>query len=248
MEPDRIDILAQLLSKGNIVFFGGAGVSTESGIPDFRSDQGLYAAREVYGHAPEELVSRTCLVKEPELFFRYYRERFAARRDAKPNAAHIALAELERRELLHAVITQNTDGLHQAAGSRRVLELHGSNLRQYCMHCGKKHTLDYIMDHPESIPKCDVCGGTVRPDVVLYEEGLDEQTMLDAIGHINNAETLIVGGTSLAVYPAAGLLRYFDGPNLVLINKSVTPYDSEASLVLHDAIGEVLAAAMERLK
>lgn len=244
---DQIKRLARILSDGEVVFFGGAGVSTESGIPDFRSDSGLYSVREVYGHAPEELVSHTCLVNEPELFFRYYRERFAARRTAKPNDAHLALSELEKRGLLNAVITQNTDGLHQAAGSKRVYELHGSNFRQYCMGCGTRYTLDYVMDQKGTIPKCEKCGGTVRPDVVLYEESLDDDVITESVNHIRRAKSMIIGGTSLAVYPAAGLLRYFKGANLVLINKTKTPYDDEAGLTINEPIGEVLSAAMKEL-
>ncbi len=244
---DNIKRLAEILAGGNIVFFGGAGVSTESGIPDFRSDTGIYAAKEVYGRRPEDLVSRTCLVGEPGLFFRYYRERFAARRDAEPNNAHKALAELERRGLLDAVITQNTDGLHQKAGSKKVLELHGSNERQYCSDCKLPYSLEFVMGFDGEIPRCGKCGGVVRPDVVLYEEGLDDTVVSEAVSFIRGAKTLIIGGTSLAVQPAAGLLRYFKGSNLVLINKSRTPYDSEANLVINEPIGEVLAAAMSKL-
>jgi NAD-dependent deacetylase len=237
--------LAEILRAGNAVFFGGAGVSTESGIPDFRSESGLYAAKEVYGYSPEELISYTFFIKKPELFFKYYRENLISL-TAKPNPAHLALAELEKRKLLLAVITQNIDGLHQAAGSREVLELHGSNLRQYCIKCGAKYSLDFVVNSG-IIPKCEKCGGTVRPEVVLYEEGLDEDVMARAIKYIANAETLIVGGTSLVVYPAAGLLRYFRGKNLVLINKSSTGYDSEAVLAIHAPIGETLSEVMKIL-
>ncbi|MDR0906942.1 MAG: NAD-dependent protein deacylase [Oscillospiraceae bacterium] len=248
MTADTTDIqrLAEILRRGNTVFFGGAGVSTESGIPDFRSESGLYAARQVYGYPPEELLSHTFFVKQPELFYRYYRENLVSL-TAKPNPAHLALAELEARGLLRAVITQNIDGLHQAAGSREVLELHGSNLRQYCSECGVKYSLEYVMNSESVIPKCAKCGGSVRPDVVLYEEGLDDAVMSRAIDFIVGAETLIVGGTSLVVYPAAGLLRYFRGKNLVLINKSETRYDYDATLTLHAPIGETLGAVMELL-
>jgi NAD-dependent deacetylase len=244
--PTPTQALAELLLRGNAVFFGGAGVSTESGIPDFRSESGLYAAQQVYGHPPEELLSHTFFVKKPELFFRYYRENLVSL-TAKPNAAHLALAELEARGLLRAVVTQNIDGLHQAAGSREVLELHGSNLRQYCPVCGAKYSLEYVMNSETVIPKCEKCGGTVRPDVVLYEEGLDDAVMSRAIDFIAGADTLIVGGTSLVVYPAAGLLRYFRGKNLVLINKSATRYDDEATLALRAPIGETLGAVMQLL-
>lgn len=233
--------LAELImASKSTVFFGGAGVSTESGIPDFRSESGLYSARQVYGHPPEELLSATFFRSKPELFFRYYRENLISA-GAKPNAAHLALAALEGRGLLSAVITQNIDGLHQAAGSKTVLELHGSNWRQYCTNCGEKYSLEYVLQSSETIPLCAKCGGMVRPDVVLYEEGLDEAVIDASIKAISSAEVLIVGGTSLAVYPAAGLLRYFGGSALVLINKTATPADSAAQLVIHDAIGSVLA-------
>ena len=238
--------LADLIRRSeNTVFFGGAGVSTESGIPDFRSASGLYKARQAYGYPPETLLSRTFFKRRPELFFRYYRENLIAR-DAKPNAAHLALARMEARGLLRAVVTQNIDGLHQAAGSQNVLELHGSNWRQYCLGCGARYDLDYIL-RPENwqkgIPLCEACGGTVRPDVVLYEEQLDEDVLAAAALAIAGAQLLIVGGTSLAVYPAAGLLRWFRGENLVLINKTETSYDSQAQLVIHDSIGKVLGEA-----
>ena len=224
------------------VFFGGAGVSTESGIPDFRSESGLYKAREVYGHPPEELLSHRFFTRHRELFFRYYRENLIAR-DAQPNAAHIALARLEARGRLRAVVTQNIDGLHQAAGSKNVLELHGSNWRQYCVKCRARYDLDYILAQ-KGVPRCAACGATVRPDVVLYGEQLDEGVMEAAARAIAGAALLIVGGTSLAVYPAAGLLRYFNGERLVLINKSETPFDSQADLVVRDSIGVVLGQAV----
>jgi len=243
----QIEELSNLiLTSNNTVFFGGAGVSTESGIPDFRSENGLYKARQVYGHSPEELLSHTFFKSKPELFFRYYKENLITR-DARPNAAHIALAELEQAGRLEAVITQNIDGLHQAAGSRNVLELHGSNWRQYCMKCGTNYSLDYIL-RQEGVPKCEKCDGIVRPDVVLYEEGLDDAVVGAAIQAITNAELLIVGGTSLAVYPAAGLLRYFGGNTLVLINKTETPADRSAELVIHDSIGKVLDGVMRFIK
>jgi NAD-dependent deacetylase len=245
-----IENLAEIIKKSkNTVFFGGAGVSTESGIPDFRSETGLYKARQVYGYPPEELISHTVFISEPELFFRYYKECLVAA-DAKPNAAHHALAELERCGLLAAVITQNIDGLHQLAGSKNVLELHGSNLRQYCLRCGERYGLDYILE-PQNcegfVPKCRICGGTVRPDVVLYEEGLNSSVMAGAIKALSSAEVLIVGGTSLAVYPAAGLVRYYTGENLVVINKSETPQDQFAGIVIHESIGKVFTEVMKAM-
>ncbi|MCL2463021.1 MAG: NAD-dependent protein deacylase [Defluviitaleaceae bacterium] len=244
----KIERLSSLLCSGsNAVFFGGAGVSTESGIPDFRSADGLYAAQSVYGHSPEELLSHTVFEREPELFFRYFKENLIFR-DAKPNPAHLALAKLERAGRLDAVITQNIDGLHQAAGSKAVLELHGSVWRHYCVRCGEKYGLDYTLA-PENcgghVPRCKNCGGIVRPDVVLYGEGLDGEVLDAAAAAVSRAKTLIVGGTSLAVYPAAGLLGYFRGNNLVLINKTATAYDRQASLVIREPIGEAMGEATE---
>ncbi|MDR2719622.1 MAG: NAD-dependent protein deacylase [Nitrososphaerota archaeon] len=227
----------------NTVFFGGAGVSTESNIPDFRSGNGRYIAKSVYGHHPEELLSRTFFEHHPELFFRYYKENLICL-DAKPNTAHKVLAKLEQHKLLSAVITQNIDGLHQVAGSKNVIELHGSNRNQYCMNCGEKYTLDYILSDENcegSIPKCKACGGFVRPDIVLYEEQLNKAIMHLAIKTIMAADCLIVGGTSLVVYPAAGLLQHFRGNQLVLINKDKTPYDDHADMVIHESIGKVLS-------
>ncbi|MCL1816203.1 MAG: NAD-dependent protein deacylase [Clostridiales bacterium] len=244
LETEQIEKLAYFIkASNNTVFFGGAGISTESGIPDFRSEHGLYRAKQVYGHSPEELLSYTFFKHEPERFFHYYRENLIAR-DAKPNSAHIILAKLEQAGKLQTVITQNIDGLHQAAGSQKVLELHGSNWRQYCIKCGEKYSLDYIL-RQENIPTCVKCGGIVRPDVVLYQEGLDDVVMEAAIQAITQAKLLIVSGTSLAVYPAAGLLRWFSGDTLVLINKSPTPADSTASLVIRDSIGKVLRAVYQ---
>ena len=248
MRPELMQLRELIHQSKSTVFFGGAGVSTESGIPDFRSKEGLYAAQSVYGHTPEELLSHSLFVREPALFCRYYKENLVAC-NAKPNAAHMALAKLEKQGLLNAVITQNIDGLHGAAGSKNVYELHGSNWRQYCMQCGAKYTLDYILDETNCkdgvIPACKACGGMVRPDVVLYEEGLNDATVDAAALAIADAELLIVGGTSLAVYPAAGLLRYFRGKALVLINKSKTSADENAQLVIRDAIGRVLGAIVE---
>ena len=229
-------------NSDNIVFFGGAGVSTESNIPDFRSESGLYNAQQKYGRSPEEMLSHSFFVCYTDTFFDYYKNNLIYR-DAQPNKAHRALARLEEEGKLKAVITQNIDGLHQKAGSRNVFELHGSVLRNYCMDCGEFYDLDYIMDETNcegGIPKCKKCGGTVKPDVVLYEEALDDDCMMGAIRAIQQADTLIIGGTSLVVYPAAGLIRYFGGNKLVLINKQATPYDSKADLVINDSIGKVM--------
>ena len=233
----------------NTVFFGGAGVSTESGISDFRSEKGLYSTRDVYGYAPEVFLSHTFFVEKPELFFRYYKENLVFV-DAKPNSAHVALAKLENAGFLSAVVTQNIDGLHQLAGSVNVLELHGSNHRQYCMKCGAKYSLNYILELENcigAVPKCRDCGGVVRPDVVLYEESLDDTVVQATVSAIGAADCLIVGGTSLMVYPAAGFLRYFKGSKLIVINKSETSYDSQASIVFHESIGVVLSGVMEQL-
>ena len=220
------------------VFFGGAGVSTESGIPDFRSENGIFRALEKYGRSPETLLSRTYFDLRPDVFFEYYRENLLVT-DVEPNPAHKALAMLEARGKLSAVITQNIDGLHQKAGSRHVLELHGSIWRNYCMKCGKRYGIE-VMRETTGIPRCE-CGGIIRPDVVLYEEGLPEGVFEEAEEEVRQAALLIVGGTSLAVYPAAGLLSYFRGSHLVLINKSETPYDSMADLVIRAPIGEVFS-------
>ncbi|MET0015893.1 NAD-dependent protein deacylase [Oscillibacter sp.] len=224
-------------SSENIVFFGGAGVSTESGIPDFRSTDGLY--HQQYDYPPETILSHTFYESKPEEFFRFYRTKLLAP-DAKPNAAHVKLAELERRGKLKAIVTQNIDGLHQAAGSREVLELHGSVHRNYCERCGKFQDFDFML-HSEGVPHCTACGGRVKPDVVLYEEGLDMETMERAVRFISEADMLIIGGTSLNVYPAAGLIRYYRGHKLVLINKSAVAADLNADLVIPDPIGETLA-------
>ena len=225
-------------TSDNIVFFGGAGVSTESGIPDFRSESGIFKSLKKYGERPEKLVSHTYYLENTEKFFEYYRENLVFR-DANPNPAHLKLSELEKTGKLKAVITQNIDGLHQKAGSVEVLELHGSIHRNYCQICNKEYNLDYIFKN-KGIPMCE-CGGIVKPDVVLYEESLNNAILNFAIDYISQAETLIIGGTSLVVYPAAGLINYFNGDNLVLINKSETPYDNIASLVINDAIGEVFS-------
>lgn len=220
-----------------IVFFGGAGVSTESGIPDFRSVDGLYHQK--FDYPPEEILSHSFFVRNPEYFYRFYREKMLPL-DAKPNPAHETLARWEREGKLLAVVTQNIDGLHQKAGSRKVYELHGSVHRNYCTKCGKAFGPEYIRDHAP-LPLCDKCGGLIKPDVVLYEESLDEKCITGAVDAISRADLLIVGGTSLTVYPAAGLIRYYRGNRLVLINRDATSYDDEANLVLRDPIGQVFA-------
>ena len=218
-----------------IVFFGGAGVSTESGIPDFRSVDGLYNQK--YDYPPEQILSHTFFMHNTEEFYRFYRDKMLCL-DKKPNKAHLKLAELERAGKLTAVVTQNIDGLHQAAGSKKVYELHGSVLRNYCMKCGKFYPAEYIKNS-KGIPKCE-CGGVIKPDVVLYEEGLDDSTVTEALRAIQTADTLIIAGTSLTVYPAAGFISYFKGDNIVLINRDKTPFDSKADLVFHDKVGELL--------
>ena len=220
-----------------IVFFGGAGVSTESKIPDFRSEDGLY--RQKYKYPPETIISHSFYMKNTEEFYRFYKDRMIYK-EAVPNDAHRALAKLEQEGKVKVVITQNIDGLHQMAGSREVLELHGSVHRNYCTRCGQFYDLDYITNS-EGVPRC-TCGGTVKPDVVLYEEGLDDTVLRRSIEHISKADLLIVGGTSLAVYPAAGLIDYYRGKKLVLINRSATPRDSQADLIINDSIGQVLGA------
>jgi len=226
-------------SSGNIVFFGGAGVSTESGIPDFRSVDGLY--NQQYKYPPETIISHSFYVRNPEEFYRFYKDRMLFTH-AKPNAAHQALARLEEQGKLRAVITQNIDGLHQMAGSKEVLELHGSVHRNYCTRCGEFYGLDHVINS-EGVPRCS-CGGTVKPDVVLYEEGLDNRILQKSVDDIRNADMLIIGGTSLVVYPAAGLIDYYRGNRLVLINKGATSRDSQADLVISDSIGEVLGAVV----
>ena len=236
MEKNREILQSWVAESGNIVFFGGAGVSTESGIPDFRSVDGLYSQK--YDYPPETMLSHSFFQSHPEEFFAFYRDKMLAPW-AKPNQAHIKLAQLEQAGKLRAVITQNIDGLHQAAGSREVLELHGSVLRNYCLGCGRRYPLSFLMEST-GVPRCPQCGGMVRPDVVLYEEGLDFDVMSRAIQYIKNADVLIVGGTSLVVYPAAGLVDYYRGKKLVLINKGATALDGRADLVISEPIGQVL--------
>ncbi|MDP4091272.1 MAG: NAD-dependent protein deacylase [Bacillota bacterium] len=234
-----------LMNKSNnIVFFGGAGVSTESNIPDFRSEHGLYKAEDNSHYSPEEMLSHSFFVRKPRDFYKFYRGKMIYA-NARPNAAHTALAELEAQGKLKAVITQNIDGLHQMAGSRNVVELHGSVHRNFCTKCRKSFDLSYTINYPEVVPVCDHCGGIIKPDVVLYEEALDNDTIESAVDYISKAEILIVGGTSLVVYPAAGLIRYFKGKCLALINKSSTSYDSMANIVIHDSIGKVMSEVIQ---
>lgn len=240
LEPEvqkKVKQLKEYIEKSNnIVFFGGAGVSTESGIPDFRSVDGLYHMK--YSYPPETILSHTFFLRYTKEFYQFYRDKMLCP-DAKPNITHQKLAQLEQAGKLKAVITQNIDGLHQKAGSKKVFELHGSTLRNYCMECGKFYDIKAVIES-EGIPRCS-CGGIIKPDVVLYEEGLDEQVMHDSVHFISDAEVLIIGGTSLSVYPAAGLLRYYHGDKLVLINKSVTPYDRDADLLINAGLGEVFS-------
>lgn len=236
---ERETLKKWLTESNNIVFFGGAGVSTESKIPDFRSTDGLY--NQQYAYPPEVILSHTFYMKKTEEFYRFYRNKMLFP-DAEPNRAHKALAKLEEQGKLRAVVTQNIDGLHQKAGSKEVMELHGSVLRNYCMRCGKFYDIDAVLSS-DGVPTCS-CGGTIKPDVVLYEEGLDQKTIQKSVHYIANADVLIIGGTSLTVYPAAGLIDYYQGNKLVLINKSVTPMDSRADLVISGPIGEILGDAV----
>ena len=238
---EEIEKLRGMIKNSDkIVFFGGAGVSTESGIPDFRSVDGLY--NQQWDYPPETILSHSFFMKKTEEFYRFYRAKMLCP-NAEPNAAHLKLAQLEREGKLTAVVTQNIDGLHQATGSKKVYELHGSVLRNYCMKCGKFHSVEFIMNST-GVPTCE-CGGVVKPDVVLYEEGLDDSVVNGAVNAIAEADTLIIAGTSLNVYPAAGLVRYFRGNNLVIINMSPTGMDSSADLLICGRIGEVLSAAVD---
>ena len=237
---NKIEQLKKWIDESsNIVFFGGAGVSTESGIPDFRSQDGLYNKK--YKYPPETIVSHSFFVNHTEEFYEFYRDKMIYT-DAKPNKAHLALARLEEIGKLRAIVTQNIDGLHQMAGSKNVLELHGSVHRNYCMRCGKRYDLSAVTNC-NGVPRCE-CGGIIRPDVVLYEEGLDDDVIKASVAAIAAADMLIIGGTSLVVYPAAGLINYYNGNKLVLINKSATAVDSRADLVIDDKIGEVLSEAV----
>ena len=235
---ENIEILKKWVDEcNNIVFFGGAGVSTESGIPDFRSVDGLY--NQQWSYPPETILSHTFFTENPEEYYRFQRAKLVIK-DVKPNTAHLKLAELEQKGKLKAVITQNIDGLHQMAGSKEVLELHGSMLRAYCSKCGKTASVEK-MNYGQGLPLCEYCGGIIRPDIVLYEEALDDNIVQKSISYIRKCEMLIIGGTSLNVYPAAGLINYYRGNKLVLINRSETPYDRYADLIIHANIGEVFS-------
>jgi NAD-dependent deacetylase len=243
---NKIGLLRSIIKESNyIVFFGGAGVSTESNIPDFRSEEGLYNAKAEYNHSPEEMLSSDFFYRYPETFYKYYKESIL-HTEAEPNEAHKALAVLEKMGKLKAIITQNIDGLHQKAGSKEVLELHGTVYKNYCGKCNKNFDVEYI-EKSVGVPLCDFCEEIIRPDVVLYGEGLDNDVLSRAVKHIENADTLIIGGTSLVVYPAAGLIRYFKGKNLVLINKSITMYDRNADLVINESIGKVFKKVMDNM-
>jgi NAD-dependent deacetylase len=242
-----INELKEIISgSNNIVFFGGAGTSTESDIPDFRSQDGLYQNKNSYKYPPEVMLSHDFFMNHTEEFYRFYKAKMIYM-DARPNPAHKALVKLEKMGKLKAVVTQNIDGLHQMAGSNNVLELHGSIHRNYCMECGESYKLEYIIKKDTIIPICEKCGGIIKPDVVLYGEQLDNRTISKVVGFITNAEVLIIGGTSLAVYPAASLIDYYLGNKLVLLNKSVTQSDRKAKLVIRDNIGEVLEKAINQL-
>jgi NAD-dependent deacetylase len=242
MTDEKLQKLQDIINRSkNIVFFGGAGVSTESGIPDFRSTNGLYNQK--YKYPPEMIISHSFLEAHPEEFFRFYRDKMLIT-DVLPNPAHYALAKLEKIGKLYAVVTQNIDGLHQKAGSKKVYELHGSIHRNYCADCKIRYEVSAVLESESVVPRCSHCSGIIRPDVTLYEEALDDDVTSKAIRAIANADTLIVGGTSLVVYPAAGLINYFRGKELVLINKTATSADTSASLIINDAIGEVLGNAI----
>ncbi|EGD48625.1 Silent information regulator protein Sir2 [Ruminiclostridium papyrosolvens DSM 2782] len=240
----NIDILTDIIRNADsIVFFGGAGMSTESGIPDFRSENGLYMTAGGTKYSPETMLSHSFFVSHTDEFFKYYTTKMICK-EAKPNSGHIALAKLEEAGRLKAVVTQNIDGLHQLAGSKKVFELHGSVHRNYCTKCRSFYDLDYILN-AKAIPRCVKCNSVIKPDVVLYEESLDNDVVSGAINSIRTADVLIIGGTSLVVYPAAGLIDYFRGKKLVLVNKSTTPYDSRADLVINDSVGKVLETAVK---
>lgn len=243
MDENILKLKKLVSESSNIVFFGGAGVSTESGIPDFRSEQGIYNTVKNFGYPPEQILSHSFFMKNPEKFYDFYRSTMIYE-NAKPNLAHLGLAKLEKQGKLKAIVTQNIDGLHQLAGSKTVYELHGSIHRNYCMKCGKFYPLSTITES-KGVPQCKECGGTIKPDVVLYEEGLDEEIINNSIKAIKKVDMLIVGGTSLNVYPAASFVNYYDGNKLILINKSKTPYDRYADLLIHDSIGKVFNEIIE---
>lgn len=243
MDENILKLKKLVSESSNIVFFGGAGVSTESGIPDFRSEQGIYNTVKNFGYPPEQILSHSFFMKNPEKFYDFYRSTMIYE-NAKPNLAHLGLAKLEKQGKLKAIVTQNIDGLHQLAGSKTVYELHGSIHRNYCMKCGKFYPLSTITES-KGVPQCKECGGRIKPDVVLYEEGLDEEIINNSIKAIKKADMLIVGGTSLNVYPAASFVNYYYGNKLILINKSKTPYDRYADLLIHDSIGKVFNEIIE---
>ncbi|MEA3423368.1 MAG: NAD-dependent protein deacylase [Bacillota bacterium] len=239
MDILKVNKLKDIVDKSKyIVFLGGAGTSTESDIPDFRSTEGLYSKKSNYNVPPEEILSIGFFNSQTDAFYKYYRDNLI-HPDAMPNLAHKALYELEKRASLKAVVTQNIDGLHQMAGSKNVIEIHGSLYKNYCQECGKKFNVNFILDN-DGVPLCDECGGKIRPDVVMYGEPLDQILLEKSINHVSKADLLIVGGTSLKVYPAAGLIRYFNGQNLVIINKTETKYDSLATMVFKESIGRIL--------
>lgn len=244
---DTKEKLKELIkNSSNIVFFGGAGVSTESNIPDFRSEEGLYKTKSNFSYPPEVMLSYSFFREHTEDFFDFYREKMIYK-NAKPNLAHKALVELEKVGKLKTIITQNIDGLHQLAGSKNVIELHGGVGRNYCMDCNKFFDLSYVLNSEETVPKCDVCGGIVKPDVVLYEESLNMENINNAIKYVEDSDVLIIGGTSLVVYPAANLIHYYKRNKLVLINKSSTSYDGKAQIVINDSIGSVLGQIVKEL-
>lgn len=246
MDEKTAHLVRMLHESENIVFFGGAGVSTASNIPDFRSSEGIFSRKLKMQLTPEQLVSHTFYMRYPEEFYQFYKENLLYPQ-AKPNDCHIALAKLEQMGKLKAVVTQNIDGLHQAAGSKVVYELHGSVLRNYCTNCGKFYPMEYVHD-AKGVPHCESCGGTIKPDVVLYEEGLDQEILSGAVRAIEAADMLVIGGTSLVVYPAAGLIDYFRGRHLVLINKSVTAADDRAELVINEDIAKVMKESVDALE
>lgn len=236
-----------IAASNNIVAFTGAGISTESNIPDFRSDKGLYGKSSLYPYPPETILSHSFFMEHTAMFYDYYRSNMIYR-DAKPNSGHIALAELEKLGKIKAVVTQNIDGLHQAAGSSNVLELHGAVYRNYCIKCGKPFDLDFVINSKSKVPRCDSCEGIIKPDVVLYEEMLDDNVVKKAVSCISNAQVLLVMGTSLVVYPAAGFIDYYRGNQLILINKSETQYDLKAKYVLNESVGKVMKQVLDYFK
>lgn len=247
MKNDMISTFSQMIkSSSKTVFFGGAGVSTESGVKDYRSEDGLYNTVKEYGVSPETILSHSFFVANPDVFYDFYYKYFLEI-DVKPNKAHLALAQMENQGILSSVITQNIDGLHQKAGSNRVFELHGTTSRHYCMNCHGDYSTEKLRSLKGGVPRCEKCGGLIRPDVVLYEESLNESVVQNAVSEISAADLLIIGGTSLAVYPAAAYLRYFCGSHIVLINKGITDYDAKADLVFRESIGEVLDDTIKNL-